>query len=154
MNITRAMTVAILLVIFGLPFAMAQKAEIRDFPPDFHQYNREALPEDIAPGGELALPLEILGMGGLANGILIKDVVVSNTDKNLKNTNRSRQQRTQHRNQSIKSQRDRHSCLHRRLGSRRAHLAFHQRREHLVAGLDHSQPTRVIVDRMSVRPNS
>jgi hypothetical protein len=85
----RSMIVAILLGIFGLPFAMAQKDEIRDFPPDFHQYIREALPEDLAPGGELALPPEILGTGGLANGILIKDVVISNTDKNLKNTNRA-----------------------------------------------------------------
>src|SRR5208282_5912778 len=89
MKHARAMTVAILLGIFGLPLAMAQKNEIRDFPPDFHQYIREALPEDIVPGGELALPPEILGMGGLANGILIKDVVISNTDKNLKNTNRA-----------------------------------------------------------------
>jgi hypothetical protein len=66
-----------------------RKDEIRDFPPDFHQYIREALPEDMVPGGELALPSQILGIGGLANGILIRDVVISNTDKNLKNTNRA-----------------------------------------------------------------
>jgi hypothetical protein len=73
-----------------LPFAMGQrKDEIRDFPPDFHQYIREAFPEDMIPGGELALPSQILGIGGLANGILIRDVVISNTDKNLKNTNRA-----------------------------------------------------------------
>lgn len=89
MKHARAITVAILLGVLGLPLAIAQKNEIRDFPPDFHQYIREALPEDIVPGGELALPPEILGMGGLANGILIKDVVISNTDKNLKNTNRA-----------------------------------------------------------------
>jgi len=89
MKHARAMTVAILLGVLGLPLAMAQKDEIRDAPPDLHQYNREALPEDTTPGGELALPMEILGMGGVANGILIKDVVISNTDKNLKNTNRS-----------------------------------------------------------------
>lgn len=86
----RAITVTALLAVLGLPFAMGQrKDEIRDFPPDFHQYIREALPEDMIPGGELALPSQILGIGGLANGILIRDVVISNTDKNLKNTNRA-----------------------------------------------------------------
>ncbi len=90
MKDSRAITVAALLGVLGLPFAMAQrKDEIRDFPPDFHQYIREALPEDMVPGGELALPSQILGIGGLANGILIRDVVISNTDKNLKNTNRA-----------------------------------------------------------------
>jgi hypothetical protein len=68
-----------------------RRDEIRDFPPDFHQYIREALPEDMIPGGELALPSQILGIGGLANGILIRDVVISNTDKNVKNTNRGDQ---------------------------------------------------------------
>jgi hypothetical protein len=85
----RAIALAVLLGVFGLPLGMAQKNEIRDFPPDFHQYIREALPEDMVPGGELALPQQILGMGGVANGILIRDVVISNTDKNLKNTNRA-----------------------------------------------------------------
>lgn len=74
----RAITVTALLAVLGLPFAMGQrKDEIRDFPPDFHQYIREALPEDMIPGGELALPSQILGIGGLANGILIGDVVIS-----------------------------------------------------------------------------
>ena len=54
-----------------------KRREIRDFPPDFHQYIREALPEDMIPGGELALPSQILGIGGLANGILIRDVVLA-----------------------------------------------------------------------------
>jgi hypothetical protein len=90
MKHSRTVTIAVLLGVLGLPFAIAQrKDEIRDFPPDFHQYIREALPEDIVPGGELALPSQILGIGGLANGILIRDVVISNTDKNLKNTNRA-----------------------------------------------------------------
>jgi hypothetical protein len=88
----RAITVTALLAVLGLPFAMGQRRdEIRDFPPDFHQYIREALPEDMIPGGELALPSQILGIGGLANGILIRDVVISNTDKNVKNTNRGDQ---------------------------------------------------------------
>ena len=56
----RAIAVAVLLGVFGLPLLMAQKNEIRDFPPDFHQYIREALPDDMVPGGELALPQQIL----------------------------------------------------------------------------------------------
>ena len=78
MKHSRTVTIAVLLGVLSLPFAMAQrKDEIRDFPPDFHQYIREALPEDMIPGGELALPSQILGIGGLANGILIGDVVIS-----------------------------------------------------------------------------
>jgi hypothetical protein len=60
---------------------MAQANQARDFPPDFHQYIRSVIPEDFAPGAEPALDL--------APTILIRDVVVSNTDKNLKNTNRT-----------------------------------------------------------------
>jgi hypothetical protein len=65
MKHSRAIAVTALLAVLGLPFAMGQrKDEIRDFPPDFHQYIREALPEDMIPGGELALPSQILGSAG------------------------------------------------------------------------------------------
>ena len=42
----------------------------------------------MVPGGELALPTQILRIGGLANGILIRDVAISNTTI-FKNTNRA-----------------------------------------------------------------
>ncbi len=72
----------------GLPFALAQNNEIRDFPPDFHQYIREAIPEDLAPGGQAALQSVPLGAGP-AQSLFIADVIINNTDPNLKNTNRA-----------------------------------------------------------------
>jgi len=68
-----------------LPLGLAQnsdlKTQIRDFPPDLRQYTRSALPEDLAPGGKPAIEP--------ASSIFIRDVVVSNTDKGLKNSNNS-----------------------------------------------------------------
>jgi hypothetical protein len=82
---TLSATGAFLLAILTLPLGLAQnkdlKTQIRDFPPDLRQYTRSALPEDFAPGGELAIEP--------ASSIFVRDVVVSNTDKNLKNTNNS-----------------------------------------------------------------
>jgi hypothetical protein len=78
---------ASLLALFAIPAAMAQdndlKSQVRDYPPDFHQYNRNIVPEDFAPGGEPALA------GGAASKIFIRDVVISNTNHNLKKTNRA-----------------------------------------------------------------
>jgi len=71
----------VLLAVLSLPVAIAQKNDARDFPPDFNQYTRSAIAADFAPGAEPALEL--------APSIFIRDVVVSNTDKNLKNTNRT-----------------------------------------------------------------
>jgi hypothetical protein len=74
-----------LVAALSLPLALAQDAnlknQVRDFPPDFHQYTRSAIPQDFAPGGEPAIDP--------ASSIFIRDVVISNTDKNLKNTNHS-----------------------------------------------------------------
>src|SRR5579864_76853 len=78
-------TGAFLLAILSLPLGLAQnsdlKTQIRDFPPDLRQYTRSALPEDLAPGGKPAIEP--------ASSIFIRDVVVSNTDKGLKNSNNS-----------------------------------------------------------------
>jgi len=83
----RFLPAALLFVLAGLfvPLSIAQdtlKDQVRDYPPDFHQYNRAIVPEDFAPGGEAALPVR-----GAGSNILIRDVVISNTDHNLKNTN-------------------------------------------------------------------
>jgi hypothetical protein len=82
MNRTLTATLALLLAGLGLPFAVAQsdKDEARDYPPDLSETFRPALPEDLHPGGEPALR-------PLPGAISIFDVVVSNTNKNLKNTN-------------------------------------------------------------------
>jgi hypothetical protein len=85
MNHRHLLTATFLFASFSLPLGLAQnadlKTQVRDFPPDFHQYSRSALPEDLAPGGEPAIEP--------ASTIFIRDVVVSNTNKNLKKTNRS-----------------------------------------------------------------
>ena len=82
-----------LLVGFGIPLGMAQdnklKSEVRDYPPDLRQYNRSIVPEDFAPGGEPALAVQPAGIEGVAPSIFIRDVVISNTDHKLKNTNTS-----------------------------------------------------------------
>ena len=82
MNRTLTATLALLLASLGLPLAVAQdyKEQVRDYPPDLSETFRPALPEDFYPGGEPAL-------GPLPGAISIFDVVVSNTNKNLKNTN-------------------------------------------------------------------
>jgi hypothetical protein len=65
----------------------AERSEIRDFPPDFHQYNRAALPQDLAPGGSPALGATRINLAGFPATLFIRDVIISNTDPNLKNTN-------------------------------------------------------------------
>lgn len=70
--------------------ATAQKDAVRDYPPDLRQYYRDILPQDFAPGGRLAVPPHLIGTGGgIVEGILIEDVVISNTDPNLKKTNKT-----------------------------------------------------------------
>ncbi len=80
---------------FSLPFATAQnndlRSQIRDFPPDFHQYIREVIPQDLAPGGEPALQQGGINLAGFPASLFIRDVVVSNTDPNLTNTFHSSQ---------------------------------------------------------------
>jgi len=73
---------ATLLLLASVPLAAAQdyKEEARDYPPDVTETARPALPEDLHPGGEAAL-------GPLNGPISVVDVVISNTNKNLKNTN-------------------------------------------------------------------
>jgi hypothetical protein len=75
-------TLALLLASLGIHLAVAQdyKDQVRDYPPDVSETFRAALPEDFYPGGEPAL-------GPLPGTISIFDVVVSNTNKNLKKTN-------------------------------------------------------------------
>ena len=81
---------------FSLPFATAQnnealRSQIRDFPPDFHQYIREVIPQDLAPGGAPALQQGGINLAGFPASLFIRDVVVSNTDPNLTNTFHSSQ---------------------------------------------------------------
>jgi hypothetical protein len=81
--------VSLLLACLTLPLAAAQdteesddanlKEEVRDYPPDLTEHIRPALPQDYNPGGKPALTV--------VPGISIVDVVVSNTNTNLKNTN-------------------------------------------------------------------
>jgi hypothetical protein len=76
-------TLASILACLSLPVALAQgKDQDRDYPPDLTETYRPALPEDYYPGGEPAL-------GPLPAAISIFDVVVSNTNTNLKNTNKT-----------------------------------------------------------------
>ncbi len=81
MNRTLTVTLALLLAILGLPLAMAQddKDQDRDYPPDLTETFRPAVPQDLYPGGKPAL--------GPQGAISIVDVVVSNTNANLKYTN-------------------------------------------------------------------
>jgi hypothetical protein len=94
MNTRAFMASALFLAVsIGVPFGMAQdkslKEQVRDFPPDLRQYNRNLVPEDFAPGGEPALTTQPAGIEGAAPSIFIRDVVISNTDHKLKNINRS-----------------------------------------------------------------
>ena len=85
----------LLWALFCLPFAAAQDRatvpvnEIRDFPPDFHDYFRPAIPGDLTPMGQPALTTKRLDFGGPPIALFLADVVVNNTDPNLKNTNTS-----------------------------------------------------------------
>src|SRR5579863_3444552 len=81
MNRRLTATLALLLATLGLPLAAAQddKDRDRDYPPDLTQTFRPALADDYLPGGKAAL--------APPSGISIVDVVVSNTNTNLKNTN-------------------------------------------------------------------
>lgn len=85
----------ILTLLLIAPFAFAQGQapaylnQIRDFPPDFNDYYRPEIPEDLAPMGQATLPTRQLDFGGPAVPVFIADVVVNNTDPNLKNTNTS-----------------------------------------------------------------
>jgi hypothetical protein len=82
MNRLLMATLALLLGSLGVSLAAAQdyKDQARDYPPDLTETARPALPEDLFPGGEPALV-------PLPGSISIFDVVVSNTNSNLKNTN-------------------------------------------------------------------
>ena len=74
-------TLALLWACLSLPLAMAQdRDQDRDYPPDLTETARPAVPEDYRPGGEPAL-------GALPATISIYDVVISNTNPNLQNTN-------------------------------------------------------------------
>ena len=53
-----------------------QKESIRDAPPDTTPYVRGMVSEDFSPGGRRAL----------AQSLFVRDVVVSNTDPNLTNS--------------------------------------------------------------------
>jgi hypothetical protein len=79
--------------IFGLaPAALAQnKQDVRDFPPDFNQYVRPLVGADLAPGGNAALAEGSTSAiaPALFPAVVVKDVVVSNTDPTLKTTNTS-----------------------------------------------------------------
>ena len=82
---SKTLTLAVLLALLtcvGVPLAGGQsyKDQARDYPPDLTETARPALPEDLRPGGEPALKPPPLS-------ISIFDVVVSNTNSNLKNTN-------------------------------------------------------------------
>ena len=63
--------------------------DIRDFPPDFNDYVRPAIPEDLLPMGRPALGTPEMNLGGPPVKLFVADVVVNNTDPNLKNTNTS-----------------------------------------------------------------
>src|SRR5215475_4202562 len=82
-------------VLLCLSFAGAQEHsrvqvnDIRDFPPDFHDYFRQAIPEDLAPMGQPALAGRSADFGNGPVSLFVVDVVVNNTDPNLKNTNTS-----------------------------------------------------------------
>jgi len=67
----------------------ALRNQIRDFPPDFHQYIRAAIPQDFAPSGKPALGSDRIKLAGFPTTLFIRDVIISNTDQNLKNTNRA-----------------------------------------------------------------
>jgi hypothetical protein len=72
------------------PGAVAQyKQEVRDFPPDFNHYARPLVSADLAPGGEagLAEGAATAVAPALFPAVVVKDVIVSNTNANLKNTN-------------------------------------------------------------------
>jgi hypothetical protein len=76
---------ALLLVSLDVPSAVAQEYannDTRDYPPDLTENFRPALAQDYFPGGEPAL--------APPPGISIYDVVVSNTNPNLKNTNKTK----------------------------------------------------------------
>jgi hypothetical protein len=73
-------TLALLLACLGRPLVVAQDKNLdRDYPPDLTETFRPALPDDYHPGGEPALAPPL--------SISIFDVVISNTNSNLKNTN-------------------------------------------------------------------
>ncbi|MEO5856186.1 MAG: HYR domain-containing protein [Chthoniobacterales bacterium] len=57
----------------------------KDGPPDITPYARPAIPEDFAPGGRPALPQLDLP-SGIFPTAFVRDVVVSNTNPNLTNT--------------------------------------------------------------------
>lgn len=57
----------------------------KDGPPDITHYWRPAIPEDNAPGGRPALP-QLEAPAGIFPTAFVRDVVVSNTNPNLVNT--------------------------------------------------------------------
>lgn len=84
---------AFLAVLFSASALTAQNSastnvnDIRDFPPDFNDYFRSAIPEDLLPMGQPALVTPVMNLGGPPVKLFVADVVVNNTDPNLKNTN-------------------------------------------------------------------
>lgn len=83
MNRTLSAILALLLGGLGILLgagAQEAKDQVSDYPPDLTETARPTLPQDLYPGGEPAL-------GRLPGSISIYDVVVSNTNSTLKNTN-------------------------------------------------------------------
>ena len=81
MSKTLKAALALLLASIGVSLATAQdKDQVSDYPPDLTETARPAVPGDLYPGGTPALVPTPLS-------ISVVDVVVSNTNSNLKNTN-------------------------------------------------------------------
>src|SRR5215469_1924707 len=67
-------------------FDNSDAQSVRSSPPDTTQYSRPAVPDDNAPGGRRALGPSPLGPSAIFPSVFVSDVVVNNTDPNLKNT--------------------------------------------------------------------
>lgn len=77
-----------MLVVFPVPKTRSQQSRQtmeKDSPPDTLEYSRPAIREDLAPGGQRALPQLNLPTAIFPTAF-VRDVVVSNTNPNLTNT--------------------------------------------------------------------
>jgi hypothetical protein len=77
-----------MLVVFPVPKTSSQQSRQmmeKDSPPDTIEYNRPMMREDFAPGGRPALPQPNLP-SAIFPTAFVRDVVVSNTNANLQNT--------------------------------------------------------------------
>src|SRR4051794_37892196 len=80
--------VTLLLVIIPPHTSRSQRLEApmeKDGPPDLTPYARAPIPEDFAPGGRPALP-QLEQPSAIFPTAFVRDVVVSNTNANLTNT--------------------------------------------------------------------